>query len=341
MSRHDLPVWVRAVAAGLLLFASWWLLNTDVLRDVVGDSLGTVGLIIVAIPVLQGMRLPLRLWPEGPWRKAFRIRAVLAVAVGLGAMLLLARLGMTDQLADRVDVGTVALVATGAVCWGFGVAMVRQRSYLRWYGLAFVLALVPVVTGLFLADSSLNGEGLSGSCLLSVGPPQTDSGLARCDAALLPSFAFLLALGIASRLVTEELAFRRLLIGCARRTGLLWVLGAAIVAVLWSVVLATSGVGTSGIVPLVGLTAVAAGCLYVLSCSLMVSTVFSATVMAGFGALVLARPHEADGSLYEQVPVAIWLPLAVVATGLCIFVARRHGVVGSLDKQGDDDAVGD
>jgi hypothetical protein len=334
LSQSDPPLWIRVVAAGLLLFASWWLLKTDVLRDVIGESVGAVGLVIVAIPVLRGLHMPLRIWPEGPWRRSFKASFVVACAGALAAVLLLTRPVMTDALADRADVGTFVLVAAGTVFLGFGLAMVRQASYLPWYGLAGLLALAPALVSVLLGALTPTADGSVSGCFLAAAP--------GCAAAGLPAFCFLLALGVPSKLVTEELAFRRLLIGCGRRTGLVWVLGAALAAAAWYGILAASGVGSVALVILGGLGGVAAGCLYVLSCSLVVSTVFSAVLAAGYAALMLARQAPADTSAPVQMLPTSWIVvLALVALMLAVSVAKKNGLIGSLVSEDEADAAGD
>lgn len=333
MSRNDPPLWVRGAAASLLLFASWWLLATDVLRGSLGDSVGAIGAGIVAFSLLQGMHLRFRLWPEGPWRKEFRKRAMLGVAVVLASLSLMARPSMTDALAQMVDPGTFLLCAVGAVAWGVGIGMVKQRSYLPWYGMAVVLALVPVVAGA-LAGHLVGEGGPGGLCLFAVPDQGPEVASAECGVAVVPAFAFLLGIGLASKLVTEELAFRRLLIGCGRRTGFAWVLGAAVVATAWNGILMLSGIGGSEVVIIGGLGAVAAGSLYVLSCSLLVSTAFSATLAAGLGAVQLRFAVPVGGTLRSTESATVQIvALALVAVALSALVLQRHGLVGSLVQE--------
>ncbi len=338
MSQHDPPLWVRAVAAGLLVFATWWLLNTGVLRDFVGDSVAALALLLVAIPVLRGMHLPLRIWPEGPWRREFRPGAVILFALGVAAVLLVGRQGMSEALAESVDVGTFALVAVGAVFWGFGLAMVKQRTFVPWFAIAAALAMLPPLMGLLLSWPDATESTASGVCIWSVGSEAGPDGeaAATCGTAFTPAFLVLFAVALTSKLVTEELAFRRLLMGCTHRTGLVWVFGAAVVAAAWYWVLSASGIGSTETVVFGGIAAVAAGCVYALSCSLMVSTVFSATLAAGMAALGFAQPAG-------QTPMSavVWTSLATVTVLLSAVVARRNGFRGTGDEEEMTDAAGD
>ena len=118
MSQRDLPIWARGVAAGLLLFASWWLFNTEGIRSVVGDSIGALCLGVIAASILQGMHLPFALWPDGPWRKQFSVPGVVATAAVLAIMILIPRAVRSDVLASQLDVGYGIVVVVGNVVGG-------------------------------------------------------------------------------------------------------------------------------------------------------------------------------------------------------------------------------
>ncbi|KPJ90080.1 MAG: hypothetical protein AMS18_11605, partial [Gemmatimonas sp. SG8_17] len=188
MSPSDLPIWARGVAAGLLLFASWWLLSTDALTTTVGNSVGLIGVGVIAFSILRGMHLPCRIWPEGPYRRKFSIPAVLAVALVLAAALLLSRLGTSEALTDFADVGTFVLVLAGTVLLGFGFGMVKQRSYGKWYAIALGLALLPQLIGLLFAGPVAAPASGAHFCLVTLGQAGvTGTELATCRAAALPS----------------------------------------------------------------------------------------------------------------------------------------------------------
>ncbi len=326
----------------LLLVTSWWLLDTEVLRSIIGDSIAGLGLGVVAFSVLRGLHLPLRIWPEGPWRRQFKIRVVLGAALALAIVIVLSSAGMTDSLAQRIDVGTIILFATGAVFWCFGLAMVRQRAYLQWYGVAIILGLAPAALSVSLGHGVGGVDGGAGICWLAVdGAGETDGVAAdRCEAAFAPALLFLLGVGLAVKLVAEELAFRRLLIGCARRTGLMWVLTAALAATAWYATLTYAGIGNTAAIILGGLGAASAGCLYVLSCSLQVSALYGAALAAGSGALELSRPSEAAAAAAPGPPSVFWVTIGLTAATLCAVVAKRNGMLGRGHVEEEDDVAG-
>ena len=329
LSQRDLPLWARGSAAGLMLFASWWLLSTEALRNALGDSIGLVSLGVVAIFILRGMRLPVGLWPDGPWRMRFSVPAVVGAAAVLAACILLFNPTGSDGLRARLDLGTSVAVVLGSVAWGFALALVRQRSFLGWYALAAGLALVPLLWSLIVANI---GGGDEGFCLFStqLGSGGSTEAGARCDAAAAPSLLFLLAIGVTSRLVTEEVAFRRLLIGGPGRVGLVSVVGAGVVALGWYGVLAWSSAEGSGTVLVGGLGALTAGGLYVLSGSLLVSAVHSATFAAGYSALSVARPLSAEPAGQIAAGPSLWVPALIIGVVLSALVARRNGLIGSV-----------
>lgn len=306
MSPRDPPLWARGVAAGLLLFASWWLLDTDSMRDTIGDSVGALCLGVIAASILQGMRLPLGIWPEGPWRKRFAIPAVVGTALVVAALLLVSRVAPIDALVSQVELGTGISVVVGAVALGFVVAFVRQRRYLAWYGIAVLLGITPFASELLL-------------------------GTTRVGINVLPSLAFLTAIGTTSKLVTEELAFRRLLIGVAAGAGLLSVLVSSIAGLGWFFLLSRLGVGNGELVIMGTLGAVSAGCVFVLSKSLVASALFSAVFFAGHMSLTFASTTVGTPAEALRTP-ATWIAAFIVSAVLAGVVVRRNGFFGNLKE---------
>ena len=339
MSQRDLPIWARTVAAGLLLFASWWLLNTEAIRSVVGDSVGALCLGVIAASILQGMHLPFALWPEGPWRKQFSVMAVIATAAAVATFILIARVVQADVLADQIEIGNGIAIVVGAVGLGFAVGFVRQRRYLAWYGIALGLALFPLVVELIMG--ALRGNAVTtGLCFFSSPLDQpAGSPMDGCAVALVPALLFLSAIGVATKVITEEIAFRRLLIGMAPGAGLLSVLGSTVTAFLWYVVLIRSGVGGTGIVVLGSLGALSAGCIYVLSKSLLVSALFSGVYTAGFWSLSLSTPAGVTTEIGAASPT-MWISASLMSVALATIIAKQNGFYGNLREAASTDASG-
>ncbi len=322
MSQRDLPLWARGLAAALLIIASWWLVETDTLRGAVGDSIALVSLGIVTVSILQGMHLPLGLWPEGPWRPRFSKSVVVAVAVAFGLCFVVFDPG-SDALFENIDTGVFVLVVLGVVGWGFSWAFVRQRSFAPWYAIGIAVALVPLVGG--LVGLALRTGEPAHLCLWAV-REGTDGSV--CGAPALRTFGFMTAVCAASSLVTLELTFRRLLIGEPGRAGLVLVVAAAIPYGLWILLVAPNMPGLDAPVWLGIIGAMVAGSLYALSRSLLVSALYSGAVFAGYEALVRAVPEGADGTIVLGWEFAALHALAAVA--LMAWVHQRRGMLTGL-----------
>ena len=324
MPQLDLPLWARGVAAILLVIAAWWLLHTETLHGVAGDAIAPLSLGIVAGFILRGMHLPLGLWPNGPWRKEFATHMLLVVALIFGAFTVATRPSSSPELTGILTPGMFVMVVAGVVAWGAALACVEQRGYLQWYVVAAVAGLAPwlvAVAGLLV------GGGESASfCLVSThGGPDA----AGCSTTAVDALVFLTAIGVAGALITFELAFRRLLIGHPDHAGLVLVLASAAVAVLWWLAVAPS---LSGVTPpwwVLMLGAVGAGSVYVLSGTLLVASVYTGVVMAGYASLIHATPLAAGGT----VPVVGWefVAVHVIAVGVLGYgVWRRRGLLRGI-----------
>ena len=328
MSQRDLPLWARGVAAGLLVFASWWLLSTDALRNTLGDSIGILCLGVISVFILRGMHLPLSIWPFGPWRKSFQVVAVIAVAVVVAGLVLLSGMNQPPVLAGSIDPGMAVLVVTGALFWGFAYGFVKQRSFLPWYLIAVIIAILPYLVNVLL---SIGGEGSGVTLCIWTRQSAAVEAKTTCQAAMLPTLMFLVAVGATSTLVTEELAFRRLLIGQPQKAGLLAVLGAAVVAAGWYAVLGLMDVGFPAPLVLGSVGALNAGCIYVLSQSLLVSALYGGAFMASYWALTLSS-LDPGAQLGPQVPFSVWLTALAIGIGLAAIVAKQNGLLGDLKR---------
>jgi hypothetical protein len=304
----------------LLLVASWWLLQTDSTLGIVGPSIALVGLAVVAASILRGMHVPLGLWPEGPWRARFSLWIVAAVALGF-ALVVVATDPEAESLTRPIDRGMFLIVMTGVAAWGFAWAFVRQRGALAWYGVAFGAALVPVVVGIVVI--AIQGRD-STTCLLSA---RGD----LCDASAVEALGFTLAVHVAAVLVTLELTFRRLLVGQPERAGLVLILVAAALFGAWTRLIGAEGFVLGPPVWLGTLSAVGAGCAYALSRSLLVSSVYTASVFAGYQALVHGVPRLPEGG--TELTAFGWtyplVHLGIVVVG-AVAVARRRGLLTGI-----------
>ena len=315
LSQRDLPLWARGIASGLLLFASWWLLNTEGIRSAVGDSIGALCLGVIAASTLQGMRLPLALWPDGPWRKRFSVPAVIVTATLLAAMILSAKATGSEVLATQIDIGAAITVVVGTIGLGFAFGFVRQARYLAWYGIAVGLAILPVAFDLVFASPNRGAIDR-----------------------VFPSLLVLTAVGVTSKLVTEELAFRRLLIGIAPGAGLLSIMASTATALVWFALLSRAGIGGYSIVLMGTLGALSAGCIYVLSKSLLVSALFNAVYSAGYWTIALTTTSQ-NAAATATVSTTAWGTAATVTVLLAAIIFKRNGLVGNLKEVTSTDAT--
>jgi hypothetical protein len=146
-------------------------------------------------------------------------------------------------------------------------------------------------------------------------------------------------MGATSKLVTEELAFRRLLIGAAPGAGLLSIIASTVTAFVWYVLLSRSGVGGSSIIALGTLGAFSAGCLYVLSRSLIVSALYSGLHAAAYWSLEFARTPSGSTTQAGAVSASGWVAAAAVSAALALVVSRRYGFWGNLKQAGTTDVA--
>ncbi len=341
MSPRDAPYWARGVAALLLCFATWWLLGTQALRSVVGDSIAPLSLGVIAIFMLRGLQLPLGVWPDGPWRHRFSAPRLIGVAAVFAVLMGVVIPWPVPGLGYELDIGTAAAVVIGVVTWGFAMAFVRQRPYVKWYAVAVGLGVAPTVLGLLfsggIGETETSLARLASTELLAI--PELVSAK---SAAAVPTFLHLVAVGAASKLVTEEIAFRRLLLGVPTQAGIVPVTLAALVAAIWyGIVLQTGADAAAGTALQFGLAALCAGALYALSRSLLVSATFSASYWAAFATFAVARESPVDLEASAAAPpqsVAILTMVSGIALG--VFVVRQNGWWGGPSKPKEGDVTG-
>lgn len=318
MSQPDAPVWVRGVAAVLALVASWWLVHTDAIRGFLGDSVAALSLGVVAVFVLRGTRQPLGLWPRRYRRDGFSI--AWAMVIGGSAAGLIALAGASPHVTATVrrllveNPGAVLLVMAGTVALAVGVGLVRQRRYARWYWLAVIAGLTPVLL-----------SGILGWAPIS-------SGAAPVRIPGLLAFFFWIVADTSRVFVTEELAFRRMLIGTPDRASTTGVLAGAGVSAVWLAIIGPDAPSTGW--QLVHMFAVASvsGGLYVLSRSLLVAALYHGAYRALLTCFVF--PVGFAG----QAPVGTVVITAAVAVVVLAFVTRERRLIRPFWKRAARDA---
>ncbi len=314
MSPPDPPVWVRGVAAVLALVASWWLIHTDAIRGLLGDSVAALSLGVVAVFVIRGTHQPLGLWPNRHRRDGFSMAWAMAAAGSAAALIALA--GTSANVTETVRLllvenpGTMLLVIAGTVALALGVGLVRQRRYARWYGLAAISGLTPVLL----------------SAMLGWAPLSSVTAQVRTPGLL--GFFFWIVADTSRVFVTEELAFRRMLIGNPDRAATIGVLAGAAASAAWLAIIGPEASSTA--LQLVHGFSVAsvAGGLYVLSRSLLVATLYHGVYAALLTCFVFPV-GSIPGSAGEP-PVGTVVFTAAVAVLLVAFVARERGLIGSF-----------
>ena len=314
--QRDLPLWARAVAAILLVIASWWVLGASAVRNLVGESAAILMLGIVTASSLRGMHVPLGLWSEGPWRSRFSVGIVVAVAVAFAGVMVLAD-PATPVLLEWIDRGVFVLAVAGVVVWGVAWSFVRQRPVAQWYGIAIVAGVVPFLAG--IADSMGAAGGL---CLLAADPVR------GCTGGALRVLGFLLPVYAAISLITIDVTFRRLFVGWPDRADPILVTASALLFGIWVAVVGVD-------VPIVAipwwagiLGAAAAGALYALSGSLLVASFYTGLLYAAHMALRVVRP----GGELTAMTVSGWgygVALAGAAVVLVGALVQRRGLVPS------------
>jgi hypothetical protein len=309
----------------LVVFSSWWLVHSEAVVGLGGTSVAVVGLGAVAASILRGMGLPLGLWPGGPPREVVRPVVVIVPALLIALVFVTSDPSRDQTLAELADLGTYLLVAAGVVAWGFGVALVQGRTFAGWFGAAVALAVAPTLATLpFAAVESVSTPDV---CWTTILESSTGSG---CLVTFSRSSLFLAAVLIPASLVSFELAFRRMMLGIDGTAGAAAVVVAAGVATAWAAIVG----GSVGLVTvpwwLMAGTAVAAGCLYLLSNSVLVSATYTGLVLATVSAARFAT-MDPDAVLHGLGPVGTTTMVhALVGAGLLAVVARRNGFLAGL-----------
>lgn len=275
-----------------------------------GDSVVEISAGVIAFSILLGMRLPLELWPRAPRRELFSIPFSIIAAAVLGGMILVSASTRIPAAFLETGRGAVPVVVAGGTAMALGWGRVSQRAFSRWYLVAAVCAVVPVALGML-------GLGIRGE-VTSFNPR-----------IFFQAACLFAVIGTAGSLVTQEVAFRRLLIGQSGDAGLVIVLAAAVIFGLWHGVIPAEGTSIPTVLQGTA-NGVVLGSLYVLSRSLLVPAVFhgiQSGLIKGFYASAAAETGQPLG------PGSLWIPIVLVTliTGgfLAYAVNRRSGFLGT------------
>jgi hypothetical protein len=307
----------------LVLAAGWFAGRSEKLISALGYSVVEVSAGVVAISILLGMRLPLDLWPRAPKRERVSLLAAVAVAVGMGGLIVVSRpLGVSGILLETDRMAVLAIVA-GATAWALAWGVTNQAAFLRWYGIAVLVAAVPILFAVAL-DTVRYGE-----------LPDVRVGL------FLQVACFFLVAGAAGSLVTQELAFRRLLIGQSGDAGLIVVVVGAVLFGLWRAMIPETMGGFSQTLLTMSLGGLVMGSLYLLSRSLLVPALYQGVYSGLVRGLQLSTVEPGSSEVYTD---KIWLPMivatAVAAVVLGYNVLQRAGFLGTLKQHRETDAAG-
>src|SRR5881628_2168967 len=212
-SSPDLSRRARLALAASLVITAASLPRLSAVQRFAGGTAVPLAAGACALVVLLAARLPLG-FSWGPARSR-RLVADVASGFALGAVCAAGLIwdGNEARLAQlwRDDRAAAVALLAGVAAWGAAVAATRQRALGRWYAAAAGAALLP--------------EAL----LIAVLRPAAPSGFAA-------AFGFFLVADTAVAFATEELAFRRALVGPPDGAGLGALIFMAVVFGLWHAV---------------------------------------------------------------------------------------------------------
>ena len=323
MSPRDLPPWARGTTAVLVLIAAWYVPRSDSLAPVVGSSALEISAGVVAVSILLGMRLPLDLWPQHPERERFSLPAAAGAAVVMGVVLVLAEPTELPAIMADTDSGALFAIIVGGAVWALAWGRLHQRVFLRWYGFAAAAAGIPVLVGVIAL-------AIQGGALPTISWGQ-----------YLRVAGFFLVVGSAGTLVTQEIAFRRVLVGQAGDAGLATVLLAAVVFGAWHGLAPDPVGGVLRVAVTASLHGVVLGSLYALSRSLLVPAFYHGVSTAALRAFDLTAAAPDGAPPYADRMTWAVVATAIVASGLGYQVLQRSGFLGVLRRRQVIHAAGD
>lgn len=311
LSPRDLPLWARGAAVLLLWIAAWYVPRSESLAATVGFSSLEVGAGVVAVSLLLGMRLPLDLWPQQPERAGFSLPFAIVFATVMGGVIVLARSSGIPTVLAETDRGLLVVIVAGGTAWALAGGRIQQRIYLRWYGIAAAVAILPLIARMVaVALHPMGWPTIHWMTFIQVA-------------------GFFFVVGSAAALVTQELAFRRILIGQAGDAGLAVVLISAVAFGVWHATVPDPVGGLLTVVLNGTLHGVVLGSLYSLSRSLLVPAVYHGASTAGMRAFDLGS----EGAIPNGSPIIVGMVMTgVVAAILAYQVMRRSGFMGLLAR---------
>ena len=290
----------------MLLIGGWLAGHSPMLVQAAGGSVVELSAGVIGAAVALGMKVPIGLWPRAPRRARFS--PVTGVGAGVAAAVVVF-LGGSDLAEQFLHTGRVAVpLALGGVgAWAVAIGSVRQRPFARWYAIALGVTVGPVAAAVVAAAGVGQLAPVSIMTTLRVG------------------MALAVLVG-GTALITQELAFRRLLIGQSGEAGLALVLLGGLAYGLWRATLPLPEAGWGWVIVGGVSTGIVLGALYTLSRSLLVAAAaygIQAGLLGGLRTTSSAVVGETGlGAVFWTVYL---IANAVVAVAFAQVLYRRNG----------------
>ena len=294
-SSPDLSRRARLALAALLLLSAWGLPRVEFLGSF-GGTLVPLAAGALAAAFLAAGRLPLGLWPDTALRPVPEVSRGVAVGCLIASALVVDGNAARAAALGSVDPAALVALLVGSAAWAAIAARSRQRPLVRWYLAAAAAALGPML----LVVLALRPQ-------LSTGP-------------FLAATIFFLAADGVVLLVTEELGFRRALLGNPAGVRLPELVFVAIVFGGWHALQPAYGATPAWTLVGTAVGGFVTGCLYALSGSLSVAAIYHALHNAPLKALGGVPVAAGQGGLAGALGLA---GTGALALGLGWMVWRR------------------
>ena len=299
-SSPDLSRRARLALAALLLVSAWGLPRVAFLSPF-GGTLVPLAAGVLALVFIAAGGLPLGLWPDTALRSVPEVSRGVAIGCLIASALVVDGNAARAAALGSVDPAALVALLAGAGAWAASAARARQRPLARWYLAAAAAALGPML----LVMLALR--------------PQVSSG------PFLSATIFFLAADGAVLLATEELAFRRALLGSPKTVRLSELALVAIVFGGWHALQPAYGAAPGWTLLGTAVGGFVTGCLYALSGSLSVAAIYHALHNAPLKALGGVPVAAGQSGLAGVLGLA---GTGALAVGLGWMVWRR-GVAGT------------